>query len=81
VGEILGIGRYSAPSGRVDPRGGARRVIEARQARREISDHARGARELERSEEAGPVTATVDHAEIRGLGTSVQVSVAAPASL
>jgi hypothetical protein len=38
---------------------------------------------LESSEEAEPVTATVDHAEIRGLGTtvSVQVSVAAPASL
>jgi hypothetical protein len=33
------------------------------------------------SEEAGPVTATVDHADIRGLGTTVQVSVAAPASL
>jgi hypothetical protein len=36
---------------------------------------------LEPSEEAEPVTATVDHADIRGLGTTVQVSVAAPASL
>jgi len=36
---------------------------------------------LEPSAEAEPVTATVDHAEIRGLGTTVQVSVAAPASL
>src|SRR3990172_4785438 len=35
---------------------------------------------LEPSEEAEPVTGTVDHADIRGLGTTVQVSVAAPAS-
>ncbi len=36
---------------------------------------------LEPPEETEPVTATVDHADIRGLGTTVQVSVAAPASL
>ena len=36
---------------------------------------------LEPPEEAEPVTATVDHAEIRGLATTVLVSVAAPASL
>jgi len=65
----------------VDPRGSARRVIEAQRARRGISDHLRGVGELEPSEEAEPVTATVDHADIRGLGTTVQVSVAAPASL
>ena len=36
---------------------------------------------LEPSEETEPVTATVDHADIRGLGTTLLVSVAAPASL
>ena len=36
---------------------------------------------LEPPAETEPVTATVDHAEIRGLDTTVQVSVAAPASL
>jgi len=36
---------------------------------------------LEPPAETEPVTATVDHADIRGLGTTVQVSVAAPASL
>ena len=36
---------------------------------------------LEPSDETEPVTATGDHAEIRGLATTVQVSVAAPASL
>ncbi len=36
---------------------------------------------LEPPAETEPVTATVDHAEIRGLGTTVPVSVAAPASL
>jgi len=36
---------------------------------------------LEPSEETEPVTATVDHADIRGLVTTLLVSVAAPASL
>jgi len=36
---------------------------------------------LEPPEETEPVTATVDHADIRGLGTTLLVSVAAPASL
>jgi hypothetical protein len=36
---------------------------------------------LEPPEETEPVTATVDHADIRGLVTTLLVSVAAPASL
>jgi len=36
---------------------------------------------LEPPAEAEPVHTTVDHADIRGLGTTVLVSVAAPASL
>ncbi len=35
----------------------------------------------EPSDEPEPVTATVDHADIRGLVTTVLVSVAAPASV
>jgi len=38
-------------------------------------------RVLEPPEETEPVTATVDHADIRGLVTTLLVSVAAPASL
>ena len=36
---------------------------------------------LEPPEETEPVTATVDHADIRGLATTLLVSVATPASL
>ena len=40
-----------------------------------------GSGQLEPPAETEPVTATVDHADIRGLGTTLLVSVAAPASL